>query len=144
MATRKTAATAASKTKGDRVAIVDGLRTPFAKQATYFKTTTSRELGQMVVAELMARTALDPKLVDQVVYGAVAPDVAAPNIAREIVLGTGMDRRTDAYSVSRACATSFQSTVNIAESIMAGAVRVTATRFAVLRSRRRRPSRAHE
>ncbi|MFT6397461.1 MAG: acetyl-CoA acyltransferase [Bradymonadia bacterium] len=124
MATRKTAAKAATKTKGDRVAIVDGLRTPFAKQATYFKTTTSRELGQMVVAELMARTALDPALVDQVVYGAVAPSVEAPNIAREIVLGTGMDRRTDAYSVSRACATSFQSTVNIAESIMAGAAEI--------------------
>lgn len=122
MATRKTAAKAAPKTKGERVAIVDGLRTPFAKQATYFKTTTSRELGQMVVAELMARSAIDPKLVDQVVYGAVAPSVEAPNIAREIVLGTGMDRRTDAYSVSRACATSFQSTVNVAESIMAGAV----------------------
>ena len=44
----------------------------------------------------------------------------APNIAREIVLGTGMNVTTDAYSVSRACATSFQSTVNVSESIMAG------------------------
>nr|MDQ6120911.1 hypothetical protein [Klebsiella pneumoniae subsp. pneumoniae] len=32
----------------------------------------------------------------------------APNIAREIVLGTGMSVHTDAYSVSRACATSFR------------------------------------
>jgi acetyl-CoA acyltransferase len=48
----------------------------------------------------------------------------APNIAREIVLGTGMNVSTDAYSVSRACATSFQSTVNVAESIMAGHVDV--------------------
>lgn len=32
----------------------------------------------------------------------------APNIAREIVLGTGMNVHTDAYSVSRACATSFR------------------------------------
>ena len=122
MAVKKTTARSASRGKGERIAIVAGLRTPFAKQATYFKHTTSRELGQMVVAELMARTALDPALVDQVVYGAVAPSVEAPNIAREIVLGTGMDRRTDAYSVSRACATSFQSAVNVAESIMGGAV----------------------
>jgi acetyl-CoA acyltransferase len=48
----------------------------------------------------------------------------APNIAREIVLGTGMNVHTDAYSVSRACATSFQSTVNIAESMMAGNISV--------------------
>jgi acetyl-CoA acyltransferase len=44
----------------------------------------------------------------------------APNIAREIVLGTGMNVHTDAYSVSRACATSFQAVANVAESLMAG------------------------
>ena len=32
----------------------------------------------------------------------------APNIAREIVLSSGLSVRTDAYSISRACATSFQ------------------------------------
>jgi acetyl-CoA acyltransferase len=35
-----------------------------------------------------------------------------------------MNVHTDAYSVSRACATSFQSTVNICESIMAGHISV--------------------
>lgn len=49
---------------------------------------------------------------------------AAPNIAREIVLGTGMSVSTDAYSVSRACATSFQAMANIAESMMAGHISV--------------------
>jgi len=63
---------------------------------------------------------LDPKVVDQLVFGQVVQMPEAPNIAREIVLGTGMSVHTDAYSVSRACATSFQSTVNVAESIMAG------------------------
>jgi acetyl-CoA acyltransferase len=48
----------------------------------------------------------------------------APNIAREVVLGTGMGVQTDAYSVSRACATSFQSTVNIAESMLVGNIDV--------------------
>lgn len=39
----------------------------------------------------------------------------APNIAREIVLGAGLSVKTDAYSVTRACATSFQAIANIAE-----------------------------
>lgn len=47
----------------------------------------------------------------------------APNIAREIVLGTGMSVHTDAYSVSRACATSFRAVANVAESLMAGTIR---------------------
>ena len=36
-----------------RVAIVAGLRTPFAKQGTNFKNLTALELGRSVVAELI-------------------------------------------------------------------------------------------
>lgn len=109
---------------GDRIAIVAGLRTPFAKLATYFHGVPAVDLGKMVVNELLVRNNLDPVEVDQVVYGQVVQMPEAPNIAREIVLGTGMSVHTDAYSVSRACATSFQSTVNVLESMMAGTVDV--------------------
>merc|ERR1712194_582835 len=67
---------------------------------------------------------VDPMIVEQCVFGQVVQMPEAPNIAREIVLGTGMNVHTDAYSVSRACATSFQSTANVVESIMAGLVDV--------------------
>ncbi|MCG6386708.1 beta-ketoacyl synthase N-terminal-like domain-containing protein, partial [Vibrio fluvialis] len=76
----------------------------------------------MVVSEMLARTDIDPALIEQVVFGQVVQMPEAPNIAREIVLGTGMSIHTDAYSVTRACATSFQSAVNVAESIMAGTI----------------------
>lgn len=110
--------------KGDRIAIVAGLRTPFAKMATYFHGVPAVDLGKMVVNELLVRNNLDPNLVEQLVYGQVVQMPEAPNIAREIVLGTGMGVHTDAYSVSRACATSFQSTVNIAESMMTGNIQI--------------------
>ena len=109
---------------GQRVAIVTGLRTPFAKQLTTFKRSSSLEMGARVVAEMLARAELDPSEVDQVVFGQVLASLDAPNIAREIVLATGMDRSTEGYSVSRACATSFQSATNIVEAIVAGAVEV--------------------
>ncbi len=105
---------------GERIAIVAGLRTPFAKQATAYHGVPAVDLGKIVVNELVKKHDLDPKVVDQLVFGQVVQMPEAPNIAREIVLGTGMSVHTDAYSVSRACATSFQSTVNVAESIMAG------------------------
>ncbi|WP_286265605.1 acetyl-CoA C-acyltransferase FadI [Thalassotalea atypica] len=110
--------------KGERIAVVAGLRTPFVKQATAFHGVPAVDLGKMVVNELLKKHEVDPKIVDQLVYGQVVQMPEAPNIAREIVLGTGMNVHTDAYSVSRACATSFQSTVNVAESIMAGIVDV--------------------
>jgi acetyl-CoA acyltransferase len=105
-----------------RVAIVAGLRTPFVKQGTAYKDLTARELGQIVVSELLQRGGIAPSEVDQVVYGQVIPAPKAPNIAREVVLGTGMPASVEAYSVSRACATSYQSTINIAEAIMVGSI----------------------
>ncbi|CZF80223.1 3-ketoacyl-CoA thiolase [Grimontia celer] len=108
--------------QGERIAVVAGLRTPFARQSTAYADVPAVDLGKMVVSEMLNRTDIDPKLIDQLVFGQVVQMPEAPNIAREIVLGTGMNVHTDAYSVSRACATSFQSVVNVTESIMAGAV----------------------
>ncbi|WP_332398997.1 acetyl-CoA C-acyltransferase FadI [Vibrio metschnikovii] len=107
---------------GERVAIVAGIRTPFARQSTEFAQVPAIDLGKMVVNELLTRTDIDPQLIEQLVFGQVVQMPEAPNIAREIVLGTGMNIHTDAYSVTRACATSFQSAVNVAESIMAGTI----------------------
>jgi acetyl-CoA acyltransferase len=107
---------------GNRVAVVAGLRTPFAKQWSAYREVSALDLANIVVAELLQRVDLDPNEIQQVVYGQVVPSVEAPNIAREIVLATGMPKSIEAYSVSRACATSYQSTVNIAEAIMAGAI----------------------
>ncbi|MGR5541510.1 acetyl-CoA C-acyltransferase, partial [Vibrio campbellii] len=93
---------------GERIAVVAGLRTPFARQSTAFTDVPAVDLGKMVVSEMISRVDVDPALIDQVVFGQVVQMPEAPNIAREIVLGTGMNIHTDAYSVSRACATSFQ------------------------------------
>jgi len=109
---------------GERIAIVAGLRTPFAKQATAFHGVPAVDLGKIVVNELLKKHDVDPSIIDQLVFGQVVQMPEAPNIAREIVLGTGMNVHIDAYSVSRACATSFQSTVNITESIMTGMIDV--------------------
>lgn len=106
----------------NRVAVVAGLRTPFAKERTAFKPLPARDLGKMVVAELLQRHGLDNDRIERVVFGQVIPTPQAPNIAREVVLGAGMPETVDAYSVSRACATSYQSTTDIAEAIGAGQI----------------------
>jgi len=110
------------ESNGQRVAIVTGLRTPFAKQWSAYREFSALDLANIVVSEMLQRIDLDPKEIQQVVYAQVVPSVEAPNIAREIVLATGMPKPIEAYSVSRACATSYQSAVNVAEAIMAGAI----------------------
>ena len=111
-----------SKNGLPKVAVVAGLRTPFAKQATAYQDMSPLDLGLAVVAELLERTGIDPSLVQQVVYGQVVPSLTAPNIAREVVLGTGIPPSVEAYSVSRACATSYQSTVNVVQAIQTGQI----------------------
>jgi len=108
--------------KGKRVAIVAGLRTPFAKQSTAYKKLSALELGTQVVSELVARAGLAPSKIEQLVYGQVLPSIAAPNIAREIVIAAGLPRDIEAFSVSRACATSYQSAVSVSEAILAGTI----------------------
>jgi len=71
---------------GRRIAIVAGVRTPFARAGTVFKGMTAIELGKRCVAELIQRTNLDGELVESIIYGTVVPSVVAPNIAREISL----------------------------------------------------------
>ena len=103
-----------------RVAIVDGLRTPFAKSGTVFRDESTLDLASSVVSELVARTGIDAASVDQIVFGTVVADIAAPNIAREIVLADPFPQTVDAFSVSRACATSTQSFVSGSQSILLG------------------------
>jgi acetyl-CoA acyltransferase len=107
-------------TNGRRVAVVAGVRTPFAKAGTALKDFTAIELGKFAVAELVQRTNLDGKKVDAVVYGTVVPSVIAPNIAREIALMPMLPKGTEAYTVSRACASANQAITDAADQIVLG------------------------
>ncbi len=109
---------------GERIAIVAGLRTPFTRQLTAYKDLNAIDLGVMVTNELLNRLDLDPALIERMVYGCVGLIPEAPNVAREVLLGAGMNPRTDAYTVTRACATSFQSAVDIAQAILLGEIEI--------------------
>jgi acetyl-CoA acyltransferase len=106
-----------------RIAIVDGLRTPFARIATHYRDLSAIDLGAIAVKELMQRNALQAKDIDQLVYGMTVMIPEAPFIAREVALQLGMND-VDAYSITRACATSFQTVASGAESILAGSANV--------------------
>jgi len=107
-------------TRRGRIAIVRGLRTPFARTATAYRELTALDLGVLLVRELLARAELAPTEVDLVVFGQAVPGVHGANVARDIVLGAGMPRAIQAFSVSRACATSFQAMTSAAEAMLAG------------------------
>jgi acetyl-CoA acyltransferase len=105
---------------GRRVAIVAGVRTPFAKSGTTLKNLTAIELGKHCVAELIQRSEIDGKLVEIVVYGTVVPSVVAPNIAREVSLLPMLPKGVQSFTVSRACASANQAITDAADQIALG------------------------
>lgn len=102
-----------------RVAIVAGLRTPFARRGGGLGGLTALELGVACVRELLARSGL-AREIERVVFGQVVPSLHAPNVARELVLDAGLPPTVDAHSVSRACTTSYVATIELARAIAAG------------------------
>ncbi len=107
-------------TNGRRAAIVAGLRTPFVKAGGDFRDLSAVDLGAAVVNELVARSGVAPREFDLVVFGQVIPSSLVSLIGREIVLRTQLPREVQAYTVSRACATSIQATTDAADQIALG------------------------
>ena len=108
--------------KLDRVAVIAGARTPFLRIASGYSTVPSRLLASYLVADLVERADIDRALIEQLVFGQVVMAPDAPNIGREVVLGANLSTETDAYSVSRACASSYQSAADVAMNIKAGVI----------------------
>jgi len=102
---------------GRRVAIVAGVRTPFAKSGTILKDVPAVQLARYAAKELLYRTEIDGREIDQVIMGQVVPSVLVPNVAREVSLLPQLPPGVPAYSLNRACASAAQAIANAADQI---------------------------
>ena len=108
----------------DRIAIVAGARTPFAKAWTDYKHLNEADLGRAAVTELVNRSEIDPALIDEVIMGCVSAPMNGPNVAREIVLRSALPNHIAAYTVQMYCASSALATVNACGDLLTGAADV--------------------
>ncbi|MGE4170013.1 MAG: acetyl-CoA C-acyltransferase [Candidatus Margulisiibacteriota bacterium] len=104
----------------ERLAIVSGIRTPQTKAGGLFSAILADDLGAIPVKEVLARTGLDPKLIDEVILGNVSQPAHAANIARVVALKAGLPVSTPAFTVHRNCASGFESITSAANKIFAG------------------------
>ena len=103
-----------------RVAVVAGLRTPFARSGSVFADVNAVQLSRFVARELLARAELAGSEVDEVIWGQVIPSVLAPNTGREVSLLPQFPRTIPAYTLNRACASAGQAVTNAADQIALG------------------------
>jgi acetyl-CoA acyltransferase len=103
-----------------RVAIIAGLRTPFARANTVLRDARGVDLARHVARELLYRTELEGHLVDEVIWGQVIPSPLVPNVAREVSLLPQFPPSVPAYTLNRACASGAQAVQNAADQIAVG------------------------
>ena len=104
----------------ERIAIVNGIRTPFCRMGTAFNDLSAQELARRAVRELIDRMALDVKVIDEVIFGNVAQPMDAANVARVIALLAGIPVTTPAFTVHRNCASGIEAVVSAAVRIKTG------------------------
>ena len=106
------------------IAILEGVRTPFAKAFGPLAGVSARELGRVAAVEALRRADLQPEQVDQVIFGNVATPADAANIARVIALTAGVPRDRIAHTVSRNCASGMEAITTAAQLIQLDEARV--------------------
>src|SRR5712692_4104675 len=105
---------------GRRVAVVAGVRTPFAKAGTVLKDVRAVDLGRYAARELLERTNLDGDEVDEVVFGQVVPSALVTKIGHEVRLLPQLTKEIHDYSVNRACASATQAITSGGDQIVLG------------------------
>ena len=107
-----------------RVAIVGGSRTPFARSHGAYAREGNAEMLTAALQGVVSRFGLDGVRLGEVAAGAVIKHSRDFNLARECVLGTTLDPHTPAFDLQRACGTSLEAAIGIANKIALGQIDV--------------------
>lgn len=102
------------------VAILDGLRTPFARQFGHYAECSVADLGAACVAPLVSRSGLERATLGELAFGAVIRHARDWNLAREVVLRSGLSAQTPGLTLQRACGTGLDAAITVANKIALG------------------------
>lgn len=101
----------------ERIAIIDGLRSPVAKANGKLKNVAVDSLGAIVAKELVLRNKIAFENYDEVIVGNVSQPTGSANVARVMAIRAGFPKSTIAYTVHRNCASGMQSISSSIEKI---------------------------
>lgn len=107
-----------------RVAILGGVRIPFARSHTAYAGTDNQELLTAALRGLVDRYRLQGQRLGDVIAGAVIKHPKDFNLTRESLLSAGLDPETPGLDVQRACGTSLEAAILVANKIALGQIDV--------------------
>jgi acetyl-CoA C-acetyltransferase/acetyl-CoA acyltransferase len=105
------------------IAIVEGVRTPFAKALGPLAAVPAHHLGHIATRAVLERAGVRPEEIDQVVFGNGAPPPEASNPARVIALMAGIPQDRIAHTVQRNCGSGMEAVSTAAQILQLGEAR---------------------
>lgn len=102
----------------ERIAVIEGIRTPFCKAGGVFKEYGADDLGAIVVKELLARAPVKSDEIDELIFGNVIQPPHATNIARVLAVKGGLPVNIPSYTVNRNCASGMEAVTSAANKIL--------------------------
>lgn len=102
------------------VVIVSAVRTPIGSYGGAFKDVSAVDLGVVAVKEAMKRAKLDPKTVDELIFGNVLQAGLGQNVARQIAVHSGIPVEVPSYTVNKVCGSGLKTVALAAQAIMCG------------------------
>lgn len=104
----------------DRIVIASAARTPVGAFGGAFKTVGPVELGVVAVKEAMKRAKVSPEMIDEAYIGNVLQAGQGQNVARQIVLGSGIPKECPAVTINIVCGSGLRAVSLAAQVIKAG------------------------
>ena len=105
-----------------RVAIIGGMRIPFARGNAAYAEVGNQEMLTAVLRGLVDRYGLQGQRMDDVAAGAVMKHPSQWNLTRESVLGSGLAAETPGLDLQRACGTSLEAAIAMGNKIALGQI----------------------
>ena len=105
-----------------RVAVVGGARIPFCRSHSIYRGLSNQDLMTAALNGLVNKLDLKGQTLGDVALGAVVKHSRDWNLARESVIESGLSIRTPAYDLQRACGTSIEAAIQIANKIALGQI----------------------
>ncbi|MEU2247139.1 acetyl-CoA C-acetyltransferase [Streptomyces sp. NPDC019224] len=102
------------------VVICEPLRTPIGRFGGVFAGEKPAALAARVIAEVVARTGIDPDRVDEVILGHSYPSAEAPAIGRVAALDAGLPQSVTGLQTDRRCGSGLQAVLDAAMQVRAG------------------------
>lgn len=105
-----------------RVAVVGGIRIPFCRAHSVYRGCSNQEMMTATLTALVEKYDLRGQTLGDVALGAVVKHSKDWNLARECVIGSGLSLKTPAVDLQRACGTSIEACIQVANKIALGQI----------------------